>query len=313
MPDIPPARQPAPEPPLPPTRFGDFDVDHYLNRILPAPRLHLLPPGLRHMLGHRTPAAAENPPRPPPDALLWLWSSLGVFTSLLLIAYLTERAAPVLGGDPHTVIVGSMGAAAILLYLTPASPLAQPRNAILSQVLASVVGVALAKVCEHATGFTGVRWVVGAGATALAALLMAASKTVHPPAGATALLAATDPVIIRMGWRYILVVTLGSIIMVLGACLFGNVGRRYPVYWWTPEPLKVRVEKERDEEEARGRERKRESGESSGAESERVENVGVWVDRNGVHVPEWMLADQRTMEVLQGIRERLEERADRDG
>jgi HPP family len=66
---------------------------------------------------------------------------------------------------------------------------------------------------------------------------MGATKTVHPPAGATALLAATSPEITSLGWYLLALVLLGSALMLASACIVNNIHRRFPVYWWTPVDL----------------------------------------------------------------------------
>ncbi|KAG5917547.1 hypothetical protein E4U53_004194 [Claviceps sorghi] len=63
---------------------------------------------------------------------------------------------------------------------------------------------------------------------------MALTKTVHPPAGATALLAVVDAALVRIGWFLLPVVLLGSALMLAVALLVNNIERRFPVYWWTP-------------------------------------------------------------------------------
>lgn len=66
---------------------------------------------------------------------------------------------------------------------------------------------------------------------------MAFTKTVHPPAGATALLAVVDDAIIDLGWFLIPVVLLGCALMLVAALVINNIQRRFPIYWWTPEDL----------------------------------------------------------------------------
>ena len=78
----------------------------------------------------------------------------------------------------------------------------------------------------------------GALACASATALMALTKTVHPPAGATALLAVVDSNLIRIGWFLIPVMMLGCALMLGVALLVNNVERRFPMYWWTPEALR---------------------------------------------------------------------------
>lgn len=78
------------------------------------------------------------------------------------------------------------GAAAILEYQTIDSPLAQPRNAILGQVFAAIIGVGVTKLFQLSSDFDNLRWIAGALAVGLTSAFMGFTKTVHPPAGATA-------------------------------------------------------------------------------------------------------------------------------
>lgn len=70
--------------------------------------------------------------------------------------------------------------------------------------------------------------------------LMQITKTVHPPAGASALIAVVTDSILEISWFYIAIITVSAVIQVVVACLFNNVERRYPQYWWKPHaPVKV--------------------------------------------------------------------------
>ena len=64
---------------------------------------------------------------------------------------------------------------------------------------------------------------------------MALTGTVHPPAGATALMAVLDDKVQPLGWYLIVPVMLGCAIMLCCALLVNNVRRRFPFYWWSPE------------------------------------------------------------------------------
>ncbi|EGD87737.2 hypothetical protein H113_04236 [Trichophyton rubrum MR1459] len=66
---------------------------------------------------------------------------------------------------------------------------------------------------------------------------MALTKTVHPPAGATALLSAVDPRTRHLGWFLLPVVLLGCILILVTALIFNNIERRFPTHWWTPVSL----------------------------------------------------------------------------
>lgn len=64
---------------------------------------------------------------------------------------------------------------------------------------------------------------------------MALTGTIHPPAGATALMAVADEDVSKLGWFLIPVIMLGCGVMMAMALLVNNIQRRFPFYWWTPE------------------------------------------------------------------------------
>jgi CBS-domain-containing membrane protein len=154
------------------------------------------------------------------------------------------------------LIVTSFGASAVLVFGVTDAPLAQPRNAVLGQVLAAIVGTAITRLwlisnpdyASHLDNrdFYAPSFVNGALCMAVSLLLQLMLGIVHPPGGATALAAATDPAIVAMSWHYVPVVLASSLIMLGWALLINNVGRkRYPVYWWAPGQTFVReAEKE---------------------------------------------------------------------
>ena len=136
------------------------------------------------------------------------------------------------------------------------SPLAQPRNAIVGQLISALVGVAIAKLFQLSDRFDDIQWIGGALACASATTLMALTKTVHPPAGATALLAVVSADLVRMGWFLIPVMMLGCALMLAVALLVNNIERRFPMYWWTPEnprQLKPLFLRRHSDEEMKGR------------------------------------------------------------
>lgn len=83
--------------------------------------------------------------------------------------------------------------------------------------------------------FESIRWVGGGLSCAVATVLMALTGTIHPPAGATALMAVVDENVAKLGWFLLPVVMLGCGVMLVMALLVNNIQRRFPFYWWTPE------------------------------------------------------------------------------
>lgn len=80
-------------------------------------------------------------------------------------------------------------------------------------------------------------WLGGSVSCAVATAVMALTGTVHPPAGATALLAVVDSDIAAMGWFLLPVIILGCVLMQGVALLLNNIQRRFPIYWWSPDQV----------------------------------------------------------------------------
>lgn len=137
------------------------------------------------------------------------------------------------------------GAAAVIEFGAIEAPFAQPRNAFFSQMWACVIGVGISKLFAlnpHAEKYTELG---GALACGLTTAVMALTGTIHPPAGATALVAVTHPQTAALGWFLFPVMLLGIVLMQAAALLINNIHRRFPLYWWTaqslarPQPLDV--------------------------------------------------------------------------
>jgi CBS-domain-containing membrane protein len=156
-----------------------------------------------------------------------LLSWIGSFLGIALVAAIHYN---LLGGTDLVMVIGSFGASAVLIYGAIRSPLAQPRNLIGGHMLSAVVGVACFKL------FAGVPWLAAAAAVATAIAVMHLTRTLHPPGGATALIAVIGGTKIHeLGFLYVLVpVGLGAGAMLLVALAVNNLspGRRYPEYWW---------------------------------------------------------------------------------
>ncbi|KAL2414741.1 hypothetical protein ABEF95_017209 [Exophiala dermatitidis] len=250
--------QPQPQPP--PRKLSQpFDIDTYLNPYIPRNPLYLLPTWISYWFGYRRPLKAGSKPKPLGShrhrlQTLSTWTSvfIGAFCGVAIIENVF-LAMPPLSGHAVPIIIASFGAAAILEYNTIESPLAQPRNLVVGHFLSAVVAVAITKLfllLPTYQQFDHLRWLAGALAVGAASVLMSFTKTVHPPAGATALLAATNVEIQELGWWLLPLVLLAAMLMLASALVLNNVaGRRFPIYWWTPVDLKkLRVERRRERE-----------------------------------------------------------------
>ena len=128
------------------------------------------------------------------------------------------------------LIMAPFGASAVLVFGAFRSPLAQPRNVIGGHVLSAIVGVTVYQ-CVGDNAGMAVSLAVPA-----AIALMHLTKTLHPPGGATALIAVVgSPDIHALGYTYALVpATLGPLILLAVALLVNNLPRtrHYPEIWF---------------------------------------------------------------------------------
>ncbi|OLN92254.1 Transmembrane protein [Colletotrichum chlorophyti] len=211
----------------------NFDIDRFLNPWVPPPPWKHIPYPIAHFFGYR-----QTPRENVGNLIQVFWACIGVFCGVAVVAVIS-RQIPTFKDHGAPIIVGSFGAAAVLEFYSIESPLAQPRNSVFGQLLAAVVGVAICKLFQLSPHFESVRWVGGALSCALATTIMALTKTVHPPAGATALLAVVDDGVLNLGWLLVPLVCLGCVVMLVTALVINNIQRRFPQYWWTPEDVRL--------------------------------------------------------------------------
>lgn len=154
------------------------------------------------------------------------WSWLGSFLGIAAVAYVSQQF---LDGVGLTMLIGSFGASAVLIYSAIDSPLAQPRNLIGGHVLSAVIGVACRLVFENEPVMAA------ALAVSLSIAVMLLTRTLHPPGGATALIAVIGgEQIYALGFLYAVVpVGAGALIMLAIALLVNNIPsqRSYPKHW----------------------------------------------------------------------------------
>lgn len=151
------------------------------------------------------------------------WSFIGAFIGIGLIAFFQSH---LLTKDENIFLIGSFGASSVLIYGAIQSPLAQPRNLIGGHIFSAFIGVTIFKL------FPDIIWLTAPLAVALSIVVMQITKTLHPPGGATALIAIIGSEKIKtLGYMYILSPVLtGSLILFVVALIFNNITkhRRYP-------------------------------------------------------------------------------------
>lgn len=152
-----------------------------------------------------------------------LWSFIGSFVGLGIICFLNYE---VLSQYDLTLLIGSFGASCVLIYGNIGSPLAQPKNLFLGHIISAMVGVTFYKLMGDYI------WVAAPLAVSTSIIAMQMAKSLHPPGGATALIAVTGgSSITNLGYEYVFspVIT-GVFVLFLAALVFNNITpkRQYP-------------------------------------------------------------------------------------
>ncbi|RVU00306.1 HPP family protein [Mucilaginibacter limnophilus] len=158
-----------------------------------------------------------------------LWTFLGSFFGIGIIGFVNSVHYTV---NDNLFLIGSFGASSVLIYGIINSPLAQPRNLIGGHLICAFVGVTIHKLLPTEL------WLSAAISVSLSIVLMQITKTLHPPGGATALIANIgSPKIQALGYLYIFTPVLtGVLILLLVAIIFNNATphRNYPAnkHWY---------------------------------------------------------------------------------
>ncbi len=151
------------------------------------------------------------------------WSFVGAFVGIGLIAYFQSR---LLTNDEQVFLIASFGGSAVLVFGAIQSPLAQPRNLVGGHFISALIGVSIFKLLPD------IIWLTAPLSVALSIVVMQMTKTLHPPGGATALIAVVGSEKIKhLGYFYaISPVLTGSLILLIVALIFNNMTsyRKYP-------------------------------------------------------------------------------------
>lgn len=151
------------------------------------------------------------------------WSFLGSFLGIGLIAFIQEKY---ITPEDNIFLIGSFGATSVLIYGVIQSPLAQPRNLIGGHFVSAIIGVSVAQ------WFPDILWITAPMAVSTSIIAMQYTKTLHPPGGATALIAVAGSEKIKaLSYFYVIFpVMTGVLTLLLIALIVNNLTskRQYP-------------------------------------------------------------------------------------
>ncbi len=151
-----------------------------------------------------------------------LISALGGFIGILLVFWVS---AGVLDLHGTALVVGSMGASAVLLFAVPHGSLSRPWPLLGGHLLSGAVGVTCAQWLADPL-------LAAPLAVAVSIAVMYYLRCLHPPGGATALVAVVGgPQIHALGYAFLLEPVLVNVLVMLAAAVLVNYPfpwRRYP-------------------------------------------------------------------------------------
>lgn len=160
-----------------------------------------------------TPLSLNIPPKQ------WLRAASGAFLGVL-ISILGSNF--LFGSQIALSLAAPIGASAVLLFVTSATPLAHPWSLLAGNVLSAVIGVLCALYIDDII-------LRAATAVCLAITSMLALRCLHPPSCAVALAITLSPNLSALGFEIVIPVASQSLLLLCSALLFNNLtGTAYP-------------------------------------------------------------------------------------
>lgn len=156
----------------------------------------------------------------PKDAVI---GSLGALIAIGVTYWVSDQLIDI---EKAPILALAMGASAIIIFMTPRGPMAQPGPVLLAHTIGAAVGVTTYKLVENVTLAAGI-------AVAVTALIITTLGCTHPPSGGTAISAVIGgEAITSLGYEYIWrpVLLNAALLVVLAVILNAPFSqRRYPL------------------------------------------------------------------------------------
>ncbi len=159
-----------------------------------------------------------------------MWSGIGAFLGIYFISVLNQYIF--MNASDTIFLVGSFGASSVLIYGVPQAELSQPRSLIGGHIISALIGITVYKYVPLETSF------LSALAVSLSIVVMHFTRTLHPPGGATALIAVIGSSQIHdLGYMFVMTpIATGTLILLIIALAVNNMSknpnRHYPRNWW---------------------------------------------------------------------------------
>ena len=175
---------------------GDEVVNPILKWLFPAPKLK------------------------PKDAVI---GAVGALIAIGVTYWVSDQLIDI---EKAPILALAMGASAIIIFMTPRGPMAQPGPVLLAHTIGATVGVTAYKLVDNVILASGI-------AVAVTALIITTLGCTHPPSGGTAISAVIgSSTITDLGYEYVWrPVLLNAVLLVVLAIVLNApfADRRYPL------------------------------------------------------------------------------------
>ena len=129
----------------------------------------------------------ENPFRPSEKYTMPVILITAVFSFIgIAVLGLIDQSVNI-DGCRSQFIVASFGSTAVLIYAAPKAPFSKPKNVFFSHIFSAIFSVTVAVLFDMAGVLQDLNWICCGVCVTGSILIMMATGTIHPPAGATAL------------------------------------------------------------------------------------------------------------------------------
>ncbi|MCQ6275591.1 HPP family protein [Bacillus sp. V3B] len=142
-------------------------------------------------------------------------SAIGGLISIIIISFIVVYL-----GFPRAL--APLGASCIIVFGAHKSPLSQPRNVIGGHIISTTLSLIIWSILGKSLFIIGL-------VLAIVLILMTITKTIHPPAAASALVAINS----QAGWEFLIPIIIGTLLLVIISTIYNNLfqTRQYPKYW----------------------------------------------------------------------------------
>jgi CBS-domain-containing membrane protein len=152
--------------------------------------------------------------QPSPSMRTAVLAGLGAAIAVALLAFANDKVG-------LAMLMAPLGASCVLLFGAPAAPFSQPINIVVGHMMSAAIGLVLHSIMPGQFFVAGI-------AAGIAVTAMMAFRVVHPPSGATALVA----YLTATSWSFLVFpVAVGSLVLVAIATIYHRVvGTAYPAH-----------------------------------------------------------------------------------